>query len=96
MEIASPPYTFCPDLTGPGNLVQRENITGQDVYHWVEIAYGTEYAPGIPMYYHEYVILAPIDVYRRWSNDQRIAAGRAINEQKQKEFYEKNRDGNSD
>ncbi|HEX2906531.1 MAG TPA: hypothetical protein VHO69_06695 [Phototrophicaceae bacterium] len=89
MSIAAPIHTFCPDLIGANNFTEREQITGQDIYTWIEITYGIRQAPGIPMYYQEYAVLAPIAVYRGWSEKQKIAAARAIDQQKKKELDEK-------
>jgi hypothetical protein len=97
IEIDNPFFTFCSDLSlfnehgQPGRLVTEHNLIGQDVYTWVELGYTTKEYPGLPQYYHEFALLAPIRVYAEWSKEQRRDAVRAIYERKEKEFREKYR-----
>ena len=72
-----------------GWLVTRNKFRGKDVYIIIEIQFQTEEYPGLPQYYHEYVLLAPIKVYAEWSEAQKMEAIQAIYEQKEKEFRNK-------
>lgn len=84
MNIALPMHTFCPSLLLPGEtsepsrFIQRSEITGQDVYHWFEKPYGL-------MYVHEYVRLTSIENYRTWTQEERIAASRRLDKEKERE-----------
>src|SRR5215218_5139090 len=80
MDITRPGHTFCSDLSPAhlpkplGWLVKIRGLEGNTVYTWVEIQYRTEEYPGLPQYHLEYVPLAPIKVYARWSEAQKLEA----------------------
>jgi hypothetical protein len=74
-------YTFCADFTiddKPAPIIQEEKITGENMYIWMETAYKPSAQAQVPMYHHEYVILAPLSVYATWTDKEIGKASRAL------------------
>jgi hypothetical protein len=91
MSVSHSTFTFCPCLSGEREdwitaFISTEGIKGDDVYMWVEISYRVRDYPAIPQYCHEYVVLAPINVYAAWTVEECHIARRTLYEQKLKEF----------
>ncbi len=75
-------FTFCPDFTmngQPAPIISEQNITGSDMYIWME----TASRPGqshVPIYHHAYEVLAPLAVYATWTDKQISAVSRALSD----------------
>ena len=74
-------FTFCPQFTiddQPAHIITEENITAENMYIWVE----TPHRPGgqaqVPIYHHDYEVLAPLKVYATMTEKQILAASRTL------------------
>ncbi|MDP9315093.1 MAG: hypothetical protein M3R24_30225 [Chloroflexota bacterium] len=72
-------HTFCPDLSKPDGsafdvVLQHPDVVPGQVYVWTTVVYRTMAHPTLPQYQHNIRPLAPIPVYRAWSDAERQAA----------------------
>jgi hypothetical protein len=78
-------FTFCAKLESRHSDehfgMDREHLEPDMIYDWVEFAYQDRYAPGLPMYHHEYVPLAPVREYANWSDKQNWEARQQLTQQ---------------
>jgi hypothetical protein len=82
LRIIGSPFVFCPDLSThndamqPGKFIVQEGITGDNLYIWLETSFETNE----PAYI--YGTLVPITTYSKWSDEQKVAAMRAKQQEK--------------
>ncbi|NUM43270.1 MAG: hypothetical protein HUU38_01075 [Anaerolineales bacterium] len=74
------------DGSGLSTFAEEVGLESKYIYAWLEFSYRTQEHPQIPQYHHEFVQLAPFEVFSHWTLEEKMNAYNQARKKKEKEL----------